>query len=158
MMNTTNTTTIIPFDPQYAKDFARLNVEWLEKYFVVEPLDQQLLEQCEETIIAKGGYIFFAKVNDTIAGTFSLIKLSDKKYELGKMAVSPKFQGQKIGQQLLEHCITFAKNKGWTEVILYSNTILESAIYIYKKFGFVEIPIETDPIYKRSNIKMKLEL
>lgn len=158
MMNTTNTTTIIPFDPQYAKDFARLNVEWLEKYFVVEPLDQQLLEQCEETIITKGGYIFFAKVNDTIAGTFSLIKLSDKKYELGKMAVSPKFQGQKIGQQLLEHCITFAKNKGWTEVILYSNTILESAIYIYKKFGFVEIPIETDPIYKRSNIKMKLEL
>ncbi|MCK8522504.1 GNAT family N-acetyltransferase [Aquimarina sp. D1M17] len=158
MMNTTNTTTIIPFDPQYAKDFARLNVEWLEKYFVVEPLDQQLLEQCEETIIAKGGYIFFAKVGDTIAGTFSLIKLNEKKYELGKMAVSPKFQGQKIGQQLLEHCIAFAKNEGWTEVILYSNTILESAIYIYKKFGFVEIPIEADPIYKRSNIKMKLEL
>ncbi|SHI83380.1 GNAT family N-acetyltransferase [Aquimarina spongiae] len=150
--------TIIPFDTKYAKDFARLNVEWLEKYFVVEPLDQQLLEKCEETIVQKGGYIFFAKVEEEIAGTFSLIPVESNIYELGKMAVSPKFQGHKIGQQLLQHGIDFAKNEGWKKVILYSNTLLENAIYIYKKIGFVEIPIEKKPLYKRSNIKMELVL
>jgi len=30
---------IIPFENQYASDFKRLNLEWLEKYFDVEPLD-----------------------------------------------------------------------------------------------------------------------
>ncbi len=154
----TMTATILPFDPKYAKDFARLNIEWLEKYFVVEPLDKELLQQCEETIINKGGYIFFAKVGDQIAGTFSLIKIGDATYELGKMAVSPKFQGQKIGQQLLKFCIDFAKEQDWKKIILYSNRILENAIYIYKKFGFVEIPIEENPLYKRSNIKMELVL
>ncbi len=149
---------IIPFDPKYAKDFARLNVAWLEKYFVVEPLDKELLEQCEETIIKKGGYIFFAKVEEEIAGTFSLIKIEDKVYELGKMAVSPKFQGQKIGQQLLNFCIDFAREQDWKKLVLYSNRILESAIYIYQKFGFNEIPIEENPLYKRSNIKMELSL
>lgn len=158
MKKTAQQSTIIPFDPKYAKDFARLNIEWLEKYFVVEPLDKELLEQCEETIINKGGYIFFAKVEEEIAGTFSLIKIEDHVYELGKMAVSPKFQGQKIGQQLLEFCIGFARDQNWATLILYSNRILENAIYIYQKFGFKEIPIEENPLYKRSNIKMELPL
>ncbi len=149
---------IIPFDPKYAKDFANLNVAWLEKYFVVEPLDVELLKQCEENIINKGGYIFFAKVDREIAGTFSLIKIEDNIYELGKMAVSPKFQGQKIGQQLMQFCIDFSKNQGWEKLLLYSNRILENAIYIYKKYGFEEIPIEKNPMYQRSNIKMQLIL
>ncbi len=158
MTKTLDHVTIIPFDPKYAKDFASLNVEWLEKFFVVEPLDVELLEQCEETIINKGGYIFFAKAGNAIAGTFSLIKREDGIYELGKMAVSPKFQGQKIGQQLMQFCIDFSTNQGWSKLILYSNRILENAIYIYSKYGFKEIPMEKDPLYKRSNIKMELVL
>lgn len=150
--------TIIPFEQKYAKDFADLNVEWLEKYFVVEPHDVELLEKCEETIIQKGGYIFFAQAQDAIAGTFALIKLDNDVYELGKMAVSPKFQGQKIGQQLMEHCIQFAKDQEWNTVILYSNRILENAIHIYSKYGFKEIPLEENSPYQRSNIKMELVL
>ncbi len=150
--------TIIPFESKYAKDFATLNVEWLEKFFSIEPHDALLLEQCEETIINKGGYIFFAKTPNGIAGTFSLIKIEDGVYELGKMAVSPKYQGYKIGQQLLQYCIQFSKDQEWKKLILYSNRVLESAIYIYKKYGFIEIPLEDTPPYKRSNIKMELTL
>ena len=152
------TVTIIPFESKYANDFARLNVEWLEKFFVVEPHDVELLERCEETIIDNGGYIFFAKVDETIAGTFSLIKSSDGVYELGKMAVSPEYQGKKIGQKLLDFCIKFAKEKQWKKILLYSNTKLENAIYLYKKYGFVEIEQEKNPPYQRSNIKMELVL
>jgi len=157
-MNPVQNAAIIPFDPKYAKDFAHLNIEWLEKYFVVEPLDKELLEHCEETIINKGGYIFFAKVNNEIAGTFSLIKSDTNIYELGKMAVSPKFQGLKIGQQLMQFCIHFSKEQQWDKLVLYSNTILENAIYIYRKYGFVELELEPNSPYKRSDIKMILTL
>ncbi len=149
---------IIPFDPIYAKNFAALNVEWLEKYFVVEPHDFDLLEQCEKTIISKGGYIFFAKIENDIAGTFSLIKVEEKVYELGKMAVSPKFQGQRIGQELLTFCLQFSREQQWNKLILYSNTILKNAIHIYKKYGFVEIALESNAPYLRSNIKMEYVL
>ncbi|SEL22106.1 Acetyltransferase (GNAT) domain-containing protein [Aquimarina amphilecti] len=149
---------IISFNPKYAKDFADLNVAWLEKYFVVEPHDVELLERCEETIIKKGGHIFFAKSGPEIAGTFSLIKKQERIYELGKMAVSPNFQGQRIGQQLMSFCIDFAKDQQWTKIILYSNTILVNAIHIYKKFGFIEVDLEKDSPYLRSNIKMELIL
>lgn len=147
---------IIPFDPKYAKDFADLNVAWLEKYFVVEPHDVELLERCEETIINKGGFIFFAKKGNQIAGTFSLIKIEDGIYELGKMAVSPEFQGLRIGQKLMQFCIDFATDQKWSKLILYSNKILENAIHIYRKYGFKEIELEKESPYLRSNIKMEL--
>lgn len=57
-MTPETTIEIIPFDPKYAKDFAQLNIEWLEKYFVVEPHDAELLHRCEETIVNPGGHIF----------------------------------------------------------------------------------------------------
>ena len=149
---------IIPFESKYAARFKELNVAWLEKYFYVEPHDADLLENCEQTIINKGGLIFFAKHEDVIVGCFSFIKLDEKIYELGKMAVDPKYQGLKIGQALMTHAITYAKDHQWSKIMLYSNTKLENAIYIYKKYGFQEIDLETNTPYNRSNIKMELSI
>lgn len=149
---------IIPFRPGLAKTFRDLNLSWLENYFYVEPKDAELLENCESSIIDKGGYISFAEIDSKIVGCYSLIKLKDSIYELGKMAVDPDHQEQKIGQELMAHGIAFAKSQNWKELILYSNTILEPAIYIYKKFGFMEVVLEKDTPYTRSNIKMHLVL
>ena len=83
-------------------------------------------------------------------------KNEEEGFELSKMAVSPKFQGLKIGQQLMQYCIDFGKKKGWNELILYSNTKLKNAVYIYKKFDFKEVKLETNSPYNRSDIKMVL--
>lgn len=149
---------IIPFRPGLAKYFRDLNLSWLEKHFYVEPKDAELLENCKSNIIDKGGYIFFAKINSEIVGCYSLIKLNDSTYELSKMAVDKAYQGQKIGQKLMIHGIAFARSQNWKDLILYSNTILEPAIYIYRKFGFREVALERDTPYARSNIKMQLVL
>ena len=149
---------IIPFRPGLAKYFKDLNLSWLEKFFYVEDKDTELLENCKNSIIDKGGYIFFAEIDNEIVGCYSMIKLKDSIYELGKMAVHQSYQGQKIGQKLMLHGIAFAKSQNWKELILYSNTILEPAIHIYKKFGFREVALEKGTPYARSNIKMQLVL
>ena len=149
---------IISFEPQYAKDFRELNIEWLEKYFWVEPHDEEVLGNPEKYIINPGGNIFFARENDQIIGTVALMKIEDNIFELTKMAVVPAVQGKKIGQQLMSHTIAFAKARGWKKLIIWSNRKLENAIYIYKKFGFKEIPIEGENPYARGDIKMELPL
>ncbi|MFL1894141.1 GNAT family N-acetyltransferase [Aquimarina sp. 2-A2] len=73
------------------------------------------------------------------------------------MAVSPQYRGQQIGQQLMTHCLTFAKTKKWSKLTLYSSTKLANALHIYKKFGFREVPLESNSPYLRSDIKMELE-
>lgn len=149
---------IIPFEPQYSKHFRDLNVQWLEKYFYVEKKDVELLEDSEKNIIDKGGYIFFAKYGQKIVGCFAFINVEDKSYELGKMAVDPEYQGLKIGQTLLVFAVDYAKKSNWNQIILYSSTKLDTALHIYRKYGFQEVVLEDDSVYARSDIKMELNL
>lgn len=148
--------TITPFDEKYSNDFYELNVEWLETYFYVEPHDEEVLSQAKKYIIDNGGHIFFAKLNEEIVGTFALIKIDESVFELSKMAVPPKLRGKKIGQKLLQYCLDFSKSQKFEKLILYSNRKLENAIYLYRKYGFVEIPIEPNNPYARGDIKMEL--
>nr|WP_273694806.1 GNAT family N-acetyltransferase [Tenacibaculum sp.] len=158
-MNTTkNTVSITTFKEEYSSSFYDLNIEWLETFFYVEPYDKEVLSNPHKYIINKGGHIFFATLNNEIVGTVALMPMDDSNvYELTKMTVSPKHRGYKIGQQLMQHCIDFAKENNFDKLILYSNTKLENAIYIYRKFGFLEIPVEEGCPYERCNIKMELK-
>lgn len=150
---------IISFEKQYSKAFYDLNIEWLQTYFYVEPFDEEVLSKPEQYIINKGGHIFFAKLNNTIVGTVALMPTKNERvFELTKMAVLPNQRGHKIGQKLMQYCIDFAKNNLFEGLMLYSNTKLENAIYIYRKYGFIEIPVEENSPYKRSNIKMEYHL
>jgi len=152
-----NIVEIVSYKDEYATAFKDLNIEWLEKYFYVEDHDTEVLENAKNYIIDNGGYIFFALYNNEVAGTVALMN-EQEGFELSKMAVSPNFQGLKIGQQLMQYCIDFAKDKKWDKLLLYSNTILENAIYIYRKYGFEEVELEQNAPYQRGNIKMVLKL
>jgi ribosomal protein S18 acetylase RimI-like enzyme len=145
---------IIDYSDELKEHIKILNYEWLEEYFYVEEGDEISLSNPKEHIIDKGGFIFFAKNENEILGTASLIKKSESFFELGKMAVSKSAQGLGIGKVLLEHCLEFAKQKQIEKLILYSNTKLEPAIHLYRKYGFVEVEME-HIVYERGNIKME---
>ena len=91
---------LLDYDSNYDQIFHDLNIEWLETFFYVEPHDTEVLENPKSYIIDNDGYIFFAKFNGEIVGTVALINEKEC-YELSKMAVSPKYQGLKIGQKLM---------------------------------------------------------
>ncbi|PTT17304.1 GNAT family N-acetyltransferase [Flavobacterium sp. HMWF030] len=145
---------IIPFSSDLKDPIKTLNKEWLQKYFRVEEKDEIVLSNPQEEIIDKGGMIFFAKYNNEILGTVSLLKIDNITFELSKMAVSDKAQGLGIGNKLLVHCLAVAEERNIKRLFLYSNTKLLPAIHLYEKFGFVEIPLE-DGVYERADIKME---
>ena len=147
---------IIDFEPKYRDDFKNLNVEWLEKYFEVEPYDNEVLSNPEKYILEKGGKIFFAKLEDKIIGTVALMP-KNSSFELTKMAVTDKIQSKGIGSLLMQKCIDEAKNLGLKEIFLFSNTKLDKAINLYKKVGFLEEHFDSSD-YKRANIYMTLKL
>jgi ribosomal protein S18 acetylase RimI-like enzyme len=148
---------IIDFSEELSESIKMLNYEWLEKYFRVEEGDVVSLSNPQKQIIDKGGFIYFVKLNGEIAGTVSLLKKGETIYELGKMAVTEKAQGHGIGTILIEHCLHVARQKQIKTLILYSNTILKSAIHLYRKYGFEEIELENG-LYARANIKMEKHL
>jgi GNAT superfamily N-acetyltransferase len=148
---------IIDFTDAHSDAIRVLNYAWLEKYFRIEPGDRVALTNPRAAILDKGGFIFYARLHDAIVGTASLLKQSDTLFEVGKMAVAEEVQGFQIGTKLLEHCIAFARQRGIRTLILYSNTKLAAAIHLYRKYGFVEIPLEAG-LYERADIKMEKHL
>jgi N-acetylglutamate synthase-like GNAT family acetyltransferase len=153
-MNQEVTVEIIPFSPELKEYIKILNLEWLTKYFRVEEKDELVLSNPQEEIIEKGGMIFYAKLNNEIIGTVSLMKINAKTFELSKMAVSDKAQGLGIGNKLLLYAFAKAKENNVKKLILYSNRILSPAIHLYKKFGFVEVFLQ-EGLYERADIKME---
>ena len=148
---------IINFAEGLEEPIKTLNYEWLEKYFKIEESDIRSLSNPKEEIIDKGGFIFYAKLNNEIVGTCSLLQKNDTTFEIGEMAVSENAQGHRIGTLLLEHCLNFAKDHQINTLILYSNTQLAPAIHLYRKYGFYEIEMEKG-LYERANIKMEKRL
>ncbi|AZB20795.1 GNAT family N-acetyltransferase [Kaistella haifensis] len=153
-MSKKNVVDIIEFSEELSEPIKTLNYEWLEKYFRIEEGDVASLSDPQKHIIDKGGHIYYAKLNGEIVGTASLLKKSETVYELGKLAVSDKAQGHGIGTILIEHCLNIAKQKQITILILYSNTTLQSAIHLFRKYGFEEVELESG-VYERANIKME---
>jgi ribosomal protein S18 acetylase RimI-like enzyme len=152
-----NNLEIIPYKAEHASHFERLNRAWIEKYFVLEDLDKWVLQNPQEAILEKGGAILMATWDGVVAGTVALIKATEEEYEFSKMAVDEAFQRKGIAEALSYAAFQKAKELGAKKVSLYSQTTLAPAIHLYRKLGFVEVPMNNQ-LYKRANIKMEIEL
>ena len=151
-------TRIVEFEERYAKAFADLNYEWIEKAYTVENHDREILDHPIEQIIEPGGQIFFALVNGEPAGTVALIEMGDDAFELAKMAVSPDHRGEGLSNLLMDACIEYSRAKGKNSIVLESNTKQVAAIRLYRKYGFVETPLDPNSQFVRVNIRMELDL
>jgi len=145
------------FKKEYAEDFKRLNLEWIEKYFEVENHDLEQLSNPREYIIEKGGEILYIMYENAVVGVCALVRTRENEFELAKMAVSPGFQGKQIGYKLGLYTIETARSMGAKKIWLESNRILGPAISLYKKLGFYEVPLTVTP-YLRADIKMEMVL
>ncbi len=148
-----NALEIIPFERRYAADFKRLNIEWLEKYFRVEPIDEEVLSQ-PARILRGGGAIFLARYRGAIVGACALLNSGDARFELSKMAVTAGHQGRGIGRKLIETALAEYLSRGARELFLESNSKLTPAIALYESAGFVHAPRPSPSHYERSDVYM----
>ena len=145
---------IIPFESRYASDFKRLNLEWLEKYFVVEPVDVEVLSQ-PQLIIEQGGALLLARRGTEIIGTCAVLHEGHGRFEISKTAVTAESQGQGIGRKLLYAAIDAFNGLGGKLLYLETNTVLASAIALYESSGFVHTLRPTPSPYARANVYME---
>ncbi len=149
---------IVPFELALAPHFARLNHEWIERFFVLEPADLAVLSDPQATIIDPGGMIYFALIGDDVVGTCAVMPHGPGTLELAKMAVSPAVQGRGIGRILGEACIAFARTTDAHTLMLLSNATLAPALHLYEKLGFRHAPMPAGNEYARANVHMVLAL
>ena len=148
---------IIEYQDQYAGDFKKINLEWLDKFNLTEEPDLLMLNQPRETILQPGGAIFLAKTKDEVIGSAALLSGHDGLYELAKMTVVPSWQGRGISKLLLEKCLERASFLKAKKIVLFSHHKLEVALRLYTNYGFEHVEV-TDSPFATADIKMELLL
>jgi putative acetyltransferase len=149
---------VIPYREELRPAFEQLNRDWIETYFVLEDEDREVLADPRGKILAPGGQVFFVLEDGEVRGTCAVLRHSGEEYEIAKMAVAPAARGRGFGDLLMKAAVAFAREAGARRVVIVSNTVLEPAIRLYQKHGFVRVPLDADERYRRANIRLEREL
>lgn len=147
------------FSDDLAGDFYRINAEWIEAMFAMEPADREVLENPRAAILDGGGAILFAETPDLgVVGTCALRRSGPGSFELTKMGVLESARGRKVGELLLAAAIERAQAMGAETLYLLTNRKCAAAIHLYEKLGFVhdaEIMAAYAARYVRSDVAMR---
>ncbi len=81
------------------------------------------------------GSIWVAVENGKIVGTVSAMPKGNSLY-ICSMAVLPAARGQKVASELLKRIESIARSKDYERMFLSTTPFLNSAIRLYKRFGF----------------------
>jgi ribosomal protein S18 acetylase RimI-like enzyme len=150
--------TVVPYREEFRAAFEQLNRDWIETYFVLEDADREIFSDPRGKILAAGGQIFFVLERGQVQGTCAVLRHGPDECEIAKMAVAPAARGRGYGDLLMEAAIRFAANTGARRVIIVSNTVLEPAIKLYLKHGFLRVPLTAESRYLRANIRLELPI
>lgn len=148
---------ILPYSPELQSYFESINRNWITDSIGLDDSDLAQLQQPEKNIIANGGHVLFAAMDENIIGTAGLLKKTDCDFELVKMAVLPEFRGLGVGLKLINEIIEKAKESGAKRIQLSTNQKLLPAISLYKKLGFKQVALGCGQD-RRCDIKMELAL
>ncbi|MEO7975166.1 MAG: GNAT family N-acetyltransferase [Thermoanaerobaculia bacterium] len=151
--------TIVPFRDEFARAFAALNLEWLEKFELLEDGDLPYLRDPRGSIIDKGGVVLCALSNGEVVGTVAVVPLSAGTFELVKLAVAPSARGRGLGRRLTQAAIDFASSAGAEVLTLCSSHKLREAVSLYESMGFTHTASRVGAVtYVTADVFMELSL
>ena len=114
------------------------------------------LSDISKSYIKSGGIFRIVEVDGEIVGSYGLYPLSNKVCELRKMYLLPSYQGHGIGKILMDEALDLAREKGFEEIVLETNSVLTRAKRLYEKYGFQDY--EPEHLSDRCDGAMRLKL
>jgi GNAT superfamily N-acetyltransferase len=125
-------------------------------------------EQVEEDIqlidkfLPPGGRLVLAFTDNNACGIGCLKSISSNIGEIKRMYVSPLYRQIGVGRAILQALLNAAKEAGYTKVRLDSPKFMEAAHSLYRRFGFIDIPVydevEIPPEFRQYLLFMEIDL
>jgi len=104
------------------------------------------------------GCLLVVKRGNEACGCVALRKLGDQICEMKRLYVKPGFRKHGLGKELIERVINEAKQRGYKFMRLDTLATMQSAIKLYKAYGFYEIPAYTfNPIPDAVYLELRLQ-
>ena len=145
--------TIVPYHEKYKQAFIEMNRAWISAMFRLERIDIEVLNNIDRSI-ARGAQIFFAvDEQDQVMACCMITPLSDGEWEIEKFCARGMYTGTGAGSACLRACIDYAQAQGARKILIVSNRKCTHAVSLYRKNGFVEIPLDREKFpFERADI------
>ena len=79
---------------------------------------------------------WIAEKDGKVIGSVFIVRQEDTTAKLRLLYVDPCARGLGIGSRLVDECLRFSRQVGYTKMVLWTNSILTDARRIYDKAGF----------------------
>lgn len=112
---------------------------WLNIDLSFQNFEKELKEMAQ-MYAPPSGSIFLYQHNDDFIGCVAVRKIEEHTAELKRMYVQEGHRKAGVGQRLLDAAISYARSAGYRLIRLDTLSNMTSAMNLYKKNGFVEIP------------------
>ena len=117
--------------------------KFLNRDLDFQGIDDELKDLGEKYLPPEGRLLCAQIDSGEIIGCVAYHKHNSERCELKRLFVREGYRNFHAGKKLVEEILNCAKSDGYKEIVLDTIKPLESAINLYKKFGF----IETEPYY-----------
>jgi GNAT superfamily N-acetyltransferase len=101
---------------------------------------------------------WIAELDGKRVGAVYCVRNSESVAQLRLLFVEASARGHGAGSILVEHCITFARERGYERIVLWTNSSLASARRIYDAAGFVQTMEEPHPVFPEGTMAQELWL
>jgi DNA-binding MarR family transcriptional regulator/GNAT superfamily N-acetyltransferase len=79
---------------------------------------------------------WIAEVDGERAGSVFCMRSTERTARLRLLLVEPAARGRGVGTRLVDACLEFARQAGYTEMVLWTNDVLRHARRVYERAGF----------------------
>ena len=134
---------------------------YAEEYGWIEPFEglcAQIVADFVNNYDPKRDRCWIAERDGENVGSVMLMQEAPGVARLRLLLVDPKARGLGLGARLAQECIRFAREAGYSKIVLWTHNVLEAARHIYESAGFELVRTERHNKWGRAVIGEHWEL
>lgn len=110
-----------------------------QKYLDMQHYEEEL-EDLQVKYGLPQGRLYLVWCDEEPAGCIGLRRIDEENCEMKRLYVRENYRGRQIGRLLVERILEDAREIGYSHMLLDTFLFLESAVRLYRAYGFYEIP------------------